>query len=528
MLESVEDKIIYAAARQARNLAGKEILFDANGISVKDHYNSVHTLESEDGIDYDFEKLKTILTGYTYSSGTYNVRSIGGIGEFEMVDAGGWFQLKPKKVFAPCIEAVIPQGHQNFDFIRNYYTAGGVDVFILCEGDTRARDLARAIVAERSQMGLPTEFHSKPARYSWREEIADKDIPQVFKTSTRNLPVWDVVELDSRGMVPKVVGAIEGEKHPKSSSIHIGTYRNNWEMRRILGGVSEQKKSNLICMTIELVKSKPVVNMSVSKGLTLPPVERLENTPWQAFRDRRDKLTKNRAPKVITWFPTTEAVAEAFIERKSPRGFVSGKSLFFHGPVAYSIWKDNPVAAQVDFKDGTTGIFYGRASGIGGTKAGTVSQAQADIARAANKMGGIREFSVGELTDFLMLKDLSLGQAAARFKMHKDEVNYPNTCKIDLPKLRKWLLGQKDEADAEIEASHKTTFPTNRKSAAWYGLARLVEMKDELEALIGKPLPDLGSSSEYRNNGIEEAERVKEWRERKAIEAKERNEAPQM
>jgi myosin-crossreactive antigen len=224
----------------------------------------------------------------------------------------------------------------------------------------------------------------------------------------------------------------------------------------------------------------------------------LETPPsWEvinAQREARRLKAKPRPPK--TWHSTTAAVAEAFIDRKAPKGMVSGKSLYFYGPVAYSVGNSLPVAAYLPKPDGSTILLVASPSGIGGTLSGTVGCSAVDIRDAARaKQVEFIEFENLHLYTSIAGRTLKDFAFCAEFSKFIEPP--PSVASLDVERLAEYLVrlreGAKDELADSFEAS---TFPTYRKASAYQRLARLCEYASTFSTVFEIELPEMGDHDE--------------------------------
>jgi hypothetical protein len=215
-----------------------------------------------------------------------------------------------------------------------------------------------------------------------------------------------------------------------------------------------------------------------------------------AMGEAKASGSAQRKARRRTWHSTTAQVAEAFVSREAPRGFVSGESLFFHGPIAFSVWYGNPIAAFVETPDGETVLFLGRHGKV--LKPAVVSMAQGDIVEAAG--GRFPIIRMDGLGAFLSLGDVPAGIVALRLKGRKDEDRYPRAASIVPSGLARWFEDRHSELVAERDAAHRSgvTFQTWRQVQSMGALVDLCDLRDRLSERFGIGLPALGDAQGYR------------------------------
>lgn len=532
MADSTATEILRAALKRASEYGAREVSLTGEGVSFVDALGGRHeALVGGRSAKVDVAGMRDAL-----SANELRVwdRWRAADGEREFKGLGTWtiasedehgVTLRPKKAKAPCLEALIEPVGDGIARLRSLYLRGGIDVVVSCEGETRARDIALAISAERSILGLPTTLRLAPEQsYSWDRD-KDQSLLQ-FGPDAFDPPVAEAGEMwaieHTEGRSPSAMLLANDDFEGSRVSVSSPRGFNRWQNRlhgEALQKHLDERERPAVVVTVVLEKSVPVARVTMSSSLMASSTadETFPDSPWARHADRKEarKASRPSAPK--TWHPTTEAVAGAFVARKAPRGYVSGHSLYFHGPVAYSVYDSNPVAALVDLPGKETAIFYGR-SVIGGTKGAVVSMAQGDI-RSAARGKGFHEFTVDQLTDFLAWGGESLDRIAGRFRRDKNEGDFPSGCKVDRRKLRAYFSGKLDERLADLDEAMKTEFATHRKAGAYLGLASLADDRDLLSALFGASLPEVGDAAEFRASARAEREaadrRQAELRERR-------------
>lgn len=440
--------------------------------------------------------------------------------------------LKPKKPKAPCLEAVFASEGDGVARLRSLYRNGGFDVVVNCEGEARAREFALALAAERNMLGLATSVNIAPEEAGYSDRDQDQRLlqfgPAVFDPPLASAgEAWAIEEVGSKAKArAESVSWNAGDSGVRvfvNSPSRFNRYASRLHGEQVQKALDERERP-IVLIDVFLEKSVPVGRVAMSSSLKAASTaeETFDESPWKLFADRKEarKASRPSAPK--TWHPTTEAVAEAFVAREAPRGYVSGKSVYFHGPVAFSVYDGNPIAALVDLPGKRTAIFYGRDKGIGGTMAGTVTSAQGDV-QAAVRGKGFLEFHVDSLTDFLSWGDCELDRVVFRFRRDKNEADYPSGCKVDKRKLKAFFVRKLEEGEEALDEALKTGFATYKKSGAYLGLAKLAEDRDEMAALFGVALPGIGDAAEFRTLADEARKaadaRQVELRQRRSAEA---------
>jgi len=500
--EKRAEDFLRASLTFARNRAAREVSFTDEGVSFVDFFGKRYSMEVVDAAAVvNPGEIKGILDGnkfrvHDYWKARENERHIAGYGRFYFNEADDGLILKPKKPFPPCIEAVVADyDEEELAKFRSLYREGGIDVLVCCEGEPRTRQLVLAMAAERYIAGLPTEASVHPERDYRYSTVEQQEGPSVYwNDHWETGELWNIRQADQNGTANLFV-------HPNScpETIVLVDSGRNYDARRALRADLGMRKRPTVVVGIWLEDSRPKMKISFSPSLEskLSTKSTVWDAPWERFVKARKEREAKRPKAPVTWHPTTAAVARAFVAREAPRGYVSGKSIYFHGPVAYSVYDGNPIAAFVDFPDGKTAVFFGRDSGIGGSLAGTVSSAQCDI-KEAIRGSGFLEFHVGRLTEFLTLKDLDLENAPFKFRRDKNESDYPSSCRIDKRKLGRWIKDRHASCQERLERALETKFATFAKAQAWHSFQVLAEMRDDLSACLGYSLPDVGDASWYR------------------------------
>lgn len=500
---------IRSALTAARTLAGKEVRISSGGVTVVDSLGGHHPLESQVPPPSSDAIADGLKTPYIY----YRERlpeevDIPGHGAWACSEKDGMIVLKSKRQRGACLEAFATVDAESMASLRRLYKAPGVDIVVAVEGDARARDVALALASELNLSGHRSALLLPPDNRGYGNGGQTREMqegPDIFGTSA-DAP-WSVELLPPKASLDKAAKP----SYNQSRVVVFNDDRSAWRYSQAkpeqLG--SQTRPTALVAISIE--KSTPVARIVLSEAAAAlsKALHQTTDGPWIAYNARKAKAAAiPRAPK--TWHPTTGAVAEAFLARKAPRGMVSNGSLFFHGPIAFSIYYNNPVAAIVDAPGGPV-IFMGRSSDRGGTKAGTISMAQGDVEKAA-AAAGVPLVSVGKLTDFLTLDGLPLDGVARDFEHKKDEASYSNSCLLDQQKLAAYLLARKQACELELERVERHAAPTYTKSSAWHGLKAVAELRDMLAARFDLPLPDVGDTLHFEEKRAEAYQAAVEWK----------------
>ncbi|MBY3155450.1 hypothetical protein HFO56_24290 [Rhizobium laguerreae] len=536
--EQIDTKdYIRAALTTTRLVAGREVVIRPDGITVTDPFNGKHHFANlgppppKSLID---ETLRNSF--YSYTGSRDREMKASGHGAWQVTEKDGNFVLKATKKRHAALEALVAADAEHLALMRSLYGVANVDILVACEGDARTREVALAFASELNLSGRHTTLDLAPERgyaaYSPRVAADDQDGPELFEVPQKVGQQWIVAVVEEPRGRPR-------PPPPPAGVSRIVVFEDEHAARnygKATEGSFAPSRRPAVLVGIALEDSTPtatIVMSAAAKAAARADLD-VKNAPWTIYNERKAARLKSRPPVAKTWHQTTDQVARAFVARKAPRGFVSNKSLFFHGPVAFSVYERNPVAALVDLPNGKTLLFSGRDSGQHNTLAGTVSSAMGDIHVAATTTE-FREFHVGELTDFLTLGDLQLDAVASRVGRGKKEAEYPSSCSVDAAKLEEYIVKRRNRADAELEQTSKQSVATYTKSASWRELANIARFRNAMVELLGIPLPDMGDADEFaaRAKSISNAaqtrqEKLRKFRvvrEKAEREAKERAEA---
>ena len=494
-----------AALTAGRRFGAREIAFGTDGITITDPVGGKHFIgHSMSGPAP--EAIKEMLDGRFRSWDTDGYR-ITGHGAWTLKDNP--LTLRAARPRHAALERIAkPQDPEKLDLLRSLYGLPDVDIFVACEGAARAADVALCLAAELNLSGTAAAVAFPPEhKYDYsrgrNETSADQegraDGDPVFPGAGTADTGWRVELLGE--------GAAGPETSPVSRIIVKEDARRAAHYAGVDGAAFPPSARKVAVIGVRLERSHPVLSVALSPEAraVADGGRKWTSAPWKTELERIERRRASRPSAPKTWHPTTAHVAEAFVAREAPRGYVSGASLFFHGPVAFSVWDGNPVAAFVDLPDGTEVLFEGRSHGMGGTIAGTVTSAQGDISRAL-KDRSVQVFQVGALSDILTLGDEDLANIAGRMRRAKNEGEYPRGCTLHRDRVEAYLTGRRERAQKELERASKTSVATHTKAGCWYELAEIAAMRDALCSLFGFDLPGMGDASEFR--GKERTERA--------------------
>lgn len=500
-----EKAAMRAALDRARLQACREVRFAPGGVVAVDPLGNEVAL-TRGGVPAPIpmdDVLRALsshsLRSHSGSRDSDMERDFGPSGTWTLAKAPeGCFTLKAKKPGAFCLEQVLsPLTDADADGLarlRSAYRLPDVDVAVLVEGEHRARDVASAIAAERAILGLPVGItHLREYDRPWGHRDPEPEAPP-FDPPAGPAP-WHVERVES-GHAQEVL--TDAPTRTGGGRVRVGAERTFWRVARAEAEVAGLERPCAL-VVVQLEKSRPVARVFLSDTLraTTSPDPGFANAPWDVHAGRADARRRSRPPAPRTWHPTTEAVAHAFVARQAPRGMVSGDALFFHGPVAYSTYRSNPIAAIVDAPDGKPVILMGRSGGIGGGKAAIVSSAQGDVSLAARD--AFRVVDVENLAGIATLGGKPVENLADGFRYRKDEAEHPRSCEIDHEGLTRWMLDAWDAAVAEATRAGRNNAATYVKAQAISALAGLSEKRDLFAGTFGVALPPLGDASALRS-----------------------------
>lgn len=482
-IRGIEDAVAGAMAF-ARRIGGRDVLVSAEGIQVVDGMGRTHTMR-RDGVPYvpDMADFKAKARGSCIT-----FREMGDLGDWEYDGKDGGYRIRAKRVSPSCVDGLFSHEAEDLARLRSLYGRGDVVVAIVVEGDQRARDIAMGLVAERRLCGLPTTLSIDDAALPrlYHRDRRDFQGPEAFDPPQESTlaPEWEIRCLGRNAIDHALRGAGTG------GAVLVGTCPA-WGLESDCERYVAGQETPMAFVKVGIVKSQPVARIVLNAAAMAlsSPEPGFADAPWHRHAERVAKRAgRPAAPK--TWFSTTEAVAEAFVARKSPRGYVSGKSLFFHGPIAYSVWDNHVIAAYVKGPDGNPLLVLGRDRTVGGGKSAIASMAMNDISLAAGRALPV----VQDLGDVILLGAARPGDVPFQGRARKNEADFPELCHFDQARLSKWLLEEAARLRKAIEEAYSTgvTYPTRAQARAKRALASLLDLRDRYAADYGFELPALG------------------------------------
>ena len=398
----------------------------------------------------------------------------------------GGLVLRAKRPPAACLEALVEAEPESLSTLRALYRLPGIAMHLSCDGETRARELALALVAERRMLGLPTRpFLPDPPERTERPPAHDG-------TDTFDLPPaagapWSVEMRDRTpsGSGPARLG--DGSRPPDGASRVLVTPNRHDHWVRFGSGPVDAGGRPVILMRVSIQASTARARLAFSpEALALATgTAPFADAPWDAYRARREIRRSARPAKPKTWHTTLDAVAKAFHARTAPRGLLSGNALYFHGPVAYALGDQNPIAAYVRSIDGKPLLIYARsAPHLRGSEA-----------------AGVRAVTVDALGPLVRLGGHALSDIPWRYGRDKSEHTLPHEAEMLPGPLADWIVQRRDALEAELDAAYATRYPTGRQSSAYRILAEHARTRDALCAALGLDLPCVGEASDLERRG---------------------------
>lgn len=514
-MNSPERNAFYGLVSYARNVGVKRIAIRDGSIVLTDYFdNGTEIKNSVDGQELSPKKVAEVLYSNKFKSKNWR----DGPDTIHIPDNGDWviaesvegITIKQKGYKPNFIDALVSNvDDEGVERIRSRYDQSGFDILVFCEGRARANRLQMALATERASIGLRSKVIKPPKPRYWSDHAsdkgdqADKAAEIVSKMMGHGGDDWTL----TRTPKDDALKALKGVEENSGTNVFI-VETDKWDAMRLRGMDPEQHSRPLITVSIWLEDSEPQMSVRASRSIDALPFVQHDDTVWEKFRELKDKReARDRRPKI--WHPTKSKVAEAFVKRKSPKGMVSGKPIFFYGPVAYSLYPDNPIAAFVDLPNGSKAVFTGRANGIGGTQAAVVTAAQADI-RTALSGTEYEVYPVDSLDHFLTLDGVPLCKVP---KQPLETYENIKSCTVDTERLGLWIEERLEDLDAKQKAAFSTHFPTLRKSNVWRGYQGLAELRDKLQDALGCELPYAGDADVYEYHALEEIKGVEERQE---------------
>ena len=429
--------------------------------------------------------------------------------DFKPSNEGEDLVIVPRKPFPVTLGMLATFDPEQTAKLRSLYSRSDVVIQSEVAGETRAVDLAFVITAERAMIGLPSETSivHEESYGSPHERLPALDPPSEFV----GRPVWT---FGLRGLH----GMRKGQEVDPTVAISATLSRYSYVGRDIEG--LEDDGVPTVRIDIDIVDSKPVGRITFSASAQLlvnPDIAKAPDLPWNMI-DAESARRRSRAPaRQKTWLPTTAHVGQAFVARKLPRGYVSGKSLYFHGPIAYSESDSNPVAAFVNDKNGSPTLVFGRNGRWNGSAVASMAQGDiGDAARAAGLIDGhhivattrppaegcIPAVGIGDTRGVLSFAGIPAEKAPRHFRDSKDEDSHPRTATLDPKALGEWLADREASARQEISDAHASgaKYPTKRRAEAFSAMLALDKHIGCINDLYGFSIPRPADIEEIRKD----------------------------
>jgi hypothetical protein len=541
--DTQQKRILFGALQRLLEVGGAYLTITPDGIDVVDRFHKVHPVRiGHEPIVADIPIIRHLIqnnmdwsgrgshmrerTPFVLSSSTWDTSAFGAFNEWSLVTAkSGDDQLviTPRKRLPMSLDQVFKVDPDSLARLRSLYRKGGFSIGVICRGETRADAVIAALTAERNQVNLPsnTKFLDKRgANYRTFGAIATSNIDSVPYIEGAN---WIISGCDRREVIRKLIPGPDDITIEPSARVFVGAYPGHGgylpQRKPVQDHLNDPEHPPALVITVDVTSDGPVAEFTFSKSLRAmtSPDHGFKHAPWDVIGEQKAKRdAKPKAPK--TWFSTTEDVAKSFVARQAPRGYVSSKTLFFHGPIAYSIVDRNPIAAILDTPSGKPLLLVGRTVGFGGTKAGTVSGAIGDVVTAAGN--DFRILHIGSPAELLRYAGKRLEDLPARFRRDKDEDVFPESASLHKTALAKWLRSEYQGRMGYLEKALETTFATGVKANAYSSLAHICALRDAIADTYGINLPVLGNAKSFHAKASTESkasqERLRELRERKS------------
>lgn len=502
------DAVVLAAIARTRGLAGREVRFSSGGVTVTDSFGKeIPLLRDGRQLPCEPDDILAAVSRvqlYGVTSSLYEGRPVkfSDHGSWLFSKADGVLSLKPAKRFAPCLEALFDAPEDDMAKLRRLHIQGGCDIHIVVTGAPRTRQVALALLAERRQAGLPAYAELMCDRDDhWRKQgspdVSLQHPDDVFDAHEAVAPAWTIQQLEMHDYSAGLPADPSGPSRVLISENRNPGLRSSYS-EKFRAWIDANPRPTVV-LSVDLVDSNPVARMLFSKsaeahsafdpGFVAPP--------WETYTKRRRALVQNRTSAPKTWHQKTEFVAKAFVSQEAPRGLISGKSLYFHGPIAFSQYDRNAIAAFVETVDGRRVLLMGHHGDIGGGTLAVTSMAMGDI--SANLPDDIEVHRIDDLAEFLSWGENAVLKAVVLAKYEKSEASLPKVCTIDEKRLSAWFLKEYQRAlQTEVE-SRPRSFPTYKHARAAGAIADLAEKRDRFAALFGLALPDL-NTKEHRTH----------------------------
>lgn len=545
--DTQQKTILFGALKRLLELGGHHLTITPDGIDVVDRFQNVHPVQIlHKPIQADVAHLQRLIQqnrdwsgrssylandiSFALSSRIWDSAAFGNLNAWTLdheESSDDTLVIKPRKRLPVALEQVFKAKPADLNRLRSLYRKGGFTIGIMCRGETRADAVLATLAAERNQVGLDTSV-----AFSKSRNVYGNEAESLIKTSRIDgIPVsegdpWVLEACDRRDLVPNVSSKPMPDAQYETARVYVAPYPGNGRYlphkEAIEKHINQRGHGPSLIITVDVTSDGPVAEFTFSKSLMVmtTPKHEFKDAPWAAVGEQKAKRdAKPKAPK--TWFSTTEDVAKSFVSRQAPRGYISSRTIYFHGPIAYSIYDRNPIACILDTPKGKPLLLIGREQGIGGTMAGTVSGACGDIVSAAGNAFQI--VHVGDLKEIIRYGGKKLDELPRHFRNDKNEDDFPETASLHKTAFSKWLKAEFKDRSASLEKALETTFATHVKASAYQSLAALIGLRDTIAETYGIALPDLGNAKSYRTKAKAErkaaAERLDDLRERKSASA---------
>jgi hypothetical protein len=536
-----QKRILFGALQRLLEVGGKYLTISPDRIDVVDRFQRVHPVQiGNQNINADLDAIYALIrqnhdwsgngshtldkTPFILGSSTWDTSSFGSFNEWSLItkdSSPDEIVIAPRKRLPMALDQVFSTDHDNLTRLRSLYREGGFSIGVFCRGETRADAVIAALTAERNHVNLPSNTaYFRDSRRSYKTYGA------IDSSNVDNVPyvegaTWLISGCDKRAIVSKLIPGPDDRTLQPSARVFVGAHTGNGYLparKSIEQHINAKDHPPALIITVDLTSNGPVAEFTFSKRLLAMTntSHGFQNAPWDVIGEqkaKRDAVPK--APK--TWHSTTEDVAKSFVARNAPRGYCSSKTIFFHGPIAYSIVDRNPIAAILDTPAGKPFILMGRSIAFGGTKAGTVSGAMGDISTAAGSEFQILQ--VGDLTEVLRYAGQPLETLPGHFRKAKNEDSFPDSASLHRTAFAKWLKNEYKAREDVLDKALLTPFATGVKAHAYRALADLSAIRDTVSDAYGIALPELGNPKALRAAAVKEAkaaeERQRELRDRR-------------
>jgi len=540
-----QKRLFFGALQRLLEFGWSYLTITPDGIDVTDRFQAVHpVLQARKQVSADLKKIREIIsqnldwsnnsaylskdTPFKLDPKIWDAKAFGTFNSWVLDNdqsSEDTIVIKPRKRLPVALEQVFFTESENLQRLRSLYREGDFAIGIMCRGDTRADAVIAAILAERTQVGLPTNTAFRDDRMQPRNFLSQIiQVSRIDSVPYDEGATWMISVCDR----PDLISSLAEANAPKNktleptANVFVAAYPSKTgrlpHRAAITQFINDGAKAPMLVITVDVTSDGPKAEFVFSDSL-LPRTStqhEFKNAPWAIIGERKaERDAKPKPPK--TWFSTTEDVAKSFVSRKAPRGYVSSRTIYFHGPVAYSIYDRNPIACILDTKARKPFLLMGRDPGISGTMAGTVSGACGDILAAAEKDFTI--LNVGDLKPILRLAGKRLEDLPRQFRKDKNEDDYPESASLHKTAFAKWLKAERTDRNTRLEKALQTRFPTIQKANCYQSLARLAALRDIVASTYDISLPDIGNANAYKEKAAAEfkaaEERLQELRDRK-------------